>query len=384
MIAPETPPRGISRRAAIAKGVAIAAGVALLPIGGLAAFAAYEKSNDPLLFAIDEGNINAAAWSPDSTRVASAGLTGAQVWDAASGQRLLSMQTHESLDDIVWSADGKRLLTLQQKFLDVNGPNPSAFVETVEVWDAASGQRRQSLRLTEPGFTGYVQVGLNDPYLAVNREIRAEDVVVAGGQPPQGKVIEIWDVAAGRMIAAFSGFPGRYGYPSGQMFWAPDRRRLAVIYDEGISASVEVEILDAAARQRIASFAIPRPTNVPPPHPALPVAWAPDAQSFAVGLDIYSADTGLHRSHFHADGHPVETVAWSPDGRRLAVATVNRGPGLYAPATNTIFMLDPSDGRQLARYGAGGSLTGLDIAFSPNSRYFLVTTEGNVEVWRSG
>src|SRR5215467_8147661 len=110
----EPAPRRISRRTAIGKGMAITAGAVLLPLGGLAAFAVYEKVNDRLLFNLNSIDINAAAWSPDSTRLASAGLTGAQIWDISTGKRLLKAATHESLDDIVWSADGRRLLTLQQ------------------------------------------------------------------------------------------------------------------------------------------------------------------------------------------------------------------------------------------------------------------------------
>ncbi len=376
-----TPQRRMSRRAALWRALGIAGGVALLPIGGLAAYLAYRKSTDPNLLTHSGQYATAAAWSPDGTRVASVGTNGVQVWEALTDTRVLTVRPKDDPDDVVWSTDGRRLLTLLEKF-DESAANSATtlppLVVTVEVWDAATGQRMQSIRLDGPGpgDTGSIQVRLNEPYLAVVR------------QSLQDHVIEIWDVATGRMITSFR---SRYDYPiqlyPTQLLWAPDRRRLATLSSDDASSSIHVEIWDAPAGRRLAAFTVPMMMHTIPVWasvmPAMiPAAWLPDEQSLALGLDVYAIDTGLRSMNYRADGHAVVAVAWSPDGRRLAVATAFHGIGLYAPVTNTIFVLDAADGGQRLNHDAGGSL-GLELAFSPNGRYLLVTTGGDVEVWRS-
>jgi WD40 repeat protein len=72
--------------------------------------------------------VNTCAWSPDGTRlVSSSGDRTVKVWDAASGQCLLTLQGHQGeVNSCAWSPDGARLVS-------------GADDRTVKVWDAASG-----------------------------------------------------------------------------------------------------------------------------------------------------------------------------------------------------------------------------------------------------
>ena len=75
------------------------------------------------------------AWSPDGKRLATGSDDKtAKVWDAASGQELLTLRGHDrAVESVAWSPDGKRLATGSDD-------------KTAKVWDAASGQELLTLR----------------------------------------------------------------------------------------------------------------------------------------------------------------------------------------------------------------------------------------------
>lgn len=368
-------PQRLSRRTVLFRVVPwTVAGVA----GGIAtSYFVYEKITDPVLVTYRKQWANTAVWSPDGTRVASTGAYGAHVWEALTGRTLIVCRPKDDPGGVAWSEDGKRLVTLLITF---DGPVATAttLIVTVEVWDAATGQRVRSFLLNPPGApTNPILVALNEPYLAVLRKAPTENTPAGGGQRPQQDMIEIWDVSAGQMLTVIAGFSY---LQSNAMFWGPDRRTLATIVYDPSSLSGHAEIWDAPTGRRLSSFTLPVLTRGFPPSPA---AWLPDGRFLSLGLDVYSIDTGERQMSYHADGNRVEAVAWSPDGKHLAVATVVREPGLYAPSTNTIFILDAVDGTQRFKHRAGGRASGMDLAFSPDSRYLLVTTNGSVEVWKA-
>jgi WD40 repeat protein len=79
------------------------------------------------------------AWSPDGTRIASASYDGTvQVWNAATGQHLLTYKGQGApVWSVAWSPDGKRIVS-GTGGAGLDGPvmaNNSA-----KVWDAATGQ----------------------------------------------------------------------------------------------------------------------------------------------------------------------------------------------------------------------------------------------------
>jgi WD40 repeat protein len=76
-----------------------------------------------------QGGVNAVAWSPDGTRVATASSDQtARVWDAVHGQPVTPpLAHHGGVNAVTWSPDGTRVATASDG-------------QTARVWDARSGQ----------------------------------------------------------------------------------------------------------------------------------------------------------------------------------------------------------------------------------------------------
>jgi WD40 repeat protein len=74
------------------------------------------------------------AFSPDGTRLATASAdTSARVWDAASGKKLLEVRHDGAVDAVAFSPDGTRLATASAD-------------TSARVWDAASGKKLLEVR----------------------------------------------------------------------------------------------------------------------------------------------------------------------------------------------------------------------------------------------
>lgn len=75
------------------------------------------------------GEIKAAVFSPDETRIATASVDKtARIWDAATGKMLIECRGHErSVVDVSFRADGKRIVTASDD-------------GSTRMWDAATGK----------------------------------------------------------------------------------------------------------------------------------------------------------------------------------------------------------------------------------------------------
>jgi hypothetical protein len=113
------------------------------------------------------------AFSPDGTRIASGSADKTlKVWDAKTGQDLLSLKGHtDSVNAVSFSPDGSRIAS-------------GSFDKTLKVWDAKTGQDLLSLK----GHTDWVRAVAFSP-----------DGSRVFGQESHGKILA-WDAESGKAL----------------------------------------------------------------------------------------------------------------------------------------------------------------------------------------
>src|SRR6266446_2481061 len=123
-------------------------------------------------------SVNAAAWSPDGTRIASGSADGTvQVWDAANGGHVFTYRRHVGrVNAVAWSPDGTRIASGSADF-------------TVQVWDAANGGHAFTYR----GHADHVN---KVPWSPDGKRI-------ASGSDDD--TVQVWDAANGGHIFTYRG-----------------------------------------------------------------------------------------------------------------------------------------------------------------------------------
>jgi WD40 repeat protein/serine/threonine protein kinase len=355
------------------------------------------------------------------------------VWDAASGQKLLTLKGHaEFVHGFAFSPDGRQLAVVSR------GKDQSE--AQLKVWDAATGQELSNvtarfnprpgaglayspdgrlLASTEPGA-----VRLRDA--ATGKEVRSfEESAVGVAFSPDGRwlatagvraEVRIWDLAEGEEVCrcqaragtarnlAFSP-DGRWlvatGLDAATKCWEvpTGRERPAAeapwpIQDFGVAFSPDgtrlvlgtadaraVRVTDAATGAEVRTLGW---------HPRAPICLAisPDARTVASGgadriVRLWDAEMLEPLQVFRGHTAPVLVVAFSPDGRLLASGDSGgqaRRVGDFP--SGEVRVWDAAGGQELHRFLGPPTRGMLAMAFSADGRQLAVVGgEGTVKVW---
>jgi len=204
------------------------------------------------------GGVTAVAWSPDGTRLATAGYGGeVRSWDPATGHHQATLTGHiGGAGAVAWSPDGTRLATADDR--------------GVSLWDPDTGCRRATLT----DHTNWVRAVAWSP--DGTRLATADD---------RGEM-RLWDPATGHHQATLTGHTRWVG----AVAWSPDGTRLATAdFDE-------LWLWDSATGPHQA-------TLTGHTGGVTAVAWSPD------GTRLATADLD-------------EVSLWDPDTGRLLTATL--------------------------------------------------------------
>jgi WD40 repeat protein len=183
------------------------------------------------------GEVNGVAFSPDGRRLASASGGELKVWDALTGQDILTLKGHSmTVGGVAFSPDGKRLASAEGK-----GGKPGE----VKLWDAWTGQELQTLK-------GHIKGVLSVAFSPDGKRLASTG---------WDSIVKVWDAETGQELLSCKGHNGLVT----SVAFSPDGKRLA--------------------------------------------------SAGGLGLKVWDAETGQELLTFKGD---VRSVAFSPDGHRLA------------------------------------------------------------------
>jgi WD40 repeat protein len=234
-------------------------------------------------FPATSGRMWSVAYSPDGQRVVTTDDQAAQVWDAATKQRLLVLPHGEKVYQAIYTAGGRQVIT-------------AAGDGRVRIWDAVNGARAREM--SHDRGDGKVP--------RYYRLTLSPDGKLVAAIDSDGDAADVWDVGTGRLRASLRS--DSTGFPS--IAFSPDGRWLVV------GGGDDVRVYDTGTLVRAATIRGPHIRCL---------SFEPTGARLVTGsLDgevaIWSMPTGA-RVRSLPQGDPVDRIAWSPSGDLIAGAS---------------------------------------------------------------
>ncbi|MBN1813285.1 MAG: hypothetical protein JXA14_15725 [Anaerolineae bacterium] len=346
------------------------------------------------------GPVNSAQWSSDGSRILTVSDVVAKVWDANTGEELVTLSGHENwMVMAAWSPLEERILTASKdgtaKVWDASASSPTYGEEiltlsghtepvgtaiwsptgglivsadwggTVLVWDASASSPTYGEQL-------FNLSGHTDAVVGVTWSPDGSRIVTASDD----STAKVWDVATGEELSTLSGHTGRVEWAA----WSPDGSRVVTAsYDD------TVKVWDANTGVEILTFASPGveilPFSEENTGPVPRAAWSPSGDRIATGsgdgtVQVWDASVSsptYGQKLLTLAGHTdqIQHLAWSSDGSRIATTSCD----------GTVKVWDATTGTELVTlFGHTGPV--VKVAWSPvGDRILTASYDGTVKVW---
>jgi WD40 repeat protein len=290
------------------------------------------------------GPVLCLTFAPDGKTLASASEDGtAKLWEVTEWKELGVVHHDEPVYAVLFAPDGKTLIT-------------GSWDRTIVLWDAATKQRRATLRGHK---SGVVEVGLTPD----------GKTLVSGGGSGEGGV-RVWDLPAARLRTTLVD-QSKLGIDG--LALSPDGKTVATVEVHG-----NVKLWNLADGKIKLEFDAPIPKGM---RGYCKVAFAPDGKTLATSdisrhVRIFEAATGKQVKCLTKDTCArVSSLAFSPGGKFLVVACPSEPD---APAHVTFWNVETGEEcptREVPR----GSVSSL--AFSPDGKLLALGYEdGKVSI----
>jgi WD40 repeat protein/tRNA A-37 threonylcarbamoyl transferase component Bud32 len=254
---------------------------------------AWDATSGNALFNLLSGasTVYSVVWSPDGTKIASGQYDGTvKIWDATNGNFISSLKGHSSrVNSVSWSSDSKNI---------VSGSGD----KTARVWDVASGNAVTTYR----GHSSYINSvawSHNSPY------------IVSGSGD---KTAQVWNAFDGTLQSIYSNHTNEVL----AVAWSRDNSTIASASDDDT-----VQVWDTMNGNRYVNYT---------GHTGFVVAmaWSPDGQYIASGgvdttVQIWKAIDGTLVFTYTGHTAEVEGITWSPDSKRVASASDDKTVQLW-------------------------------------------------------
>jgi WD40 repeat protein len=279
-----------------------------------------------------DDKLTSLAFSPDGKRLVTGSQSRegiAQVWDATTGQQILTLRGHtDYVKDVAFSPDGKRIVT-------------GSFDGIAKVWDSTTGREIVTLR-------GHTRTVSSVAFSPDGKQILTSSY---------DKTARVWDATTGREIRRL-----KHDDMINSVAFSPDGKRIAM-------AAEYTGILDAATGREIRRLR---------GHSGTPVsaAFSPDGKRIVTGsydrtASIWDSTTG--REIVTLKGHTgvVNSVAFSPNGQQIVTGSGDQTARLW----------DATTGREIVAL-KGHTDRVLSAAFSPDGRRVATTGyDKTIRIW---
>jgi WD40 repeat protein len=289
----------------------VASGGTVLPV--------WDVSRRPLRLSGHTDDVWDAQWSPDGRRIGTSSYDStARIWDAATGEELLTLEHPAPARFFNWSPDGRRIVTTGQDGV-------------ARVWDTGSGELLLEIAARETDFFFTASWSPDGSRLAASY----------GGEA----IVNIYDAETGDSLTSF--YAGDFAH---RLPWSPEGDRIVTGGNSGSGVwdpTTGEALLEMPADDRVYN-----------------ADWSPDGERLVLGerygkARVMDATSGEELLVFSPHSDDIWHATWSPDGTRI----------VSGDESGEVKVWDATTGSEVLSFRAAGAV--YSVNWSPDGKYII-------------